>query len=279
MSTFPFFNKSNYVYRALAPIAVSQILNSIETLANIDIYKNSNYLRGNVHIRLNRSQYKDIKIFQKLANLIDSPRTVKSCALINMLGSSILLASKDSRRFQALGAALVLCNNKLLNIRNSYGRDGADQMGNLILSYRLITAPIKDKNKSDDLFLRATNAQTCLSYLVPGIAKAASNTWVRGNALEEILHTNAYGKSSAANKLKKYPRVMKFLTWFTILWESFFPVIYFFPPKYVRVALSLIKIFHVGVALTMGLPRFFWGFMGAHSAVEYTVGSRIEKYK
>ena len=269
MGIFPLRTKGNYVYRSLAPVAVSQVLNSLETLTNRSIYQDDSYLRGNLHLKLSRSR-KD-SILHKVVEMIDSPKTVSYCSFINIAGCVLILSGQDKKLLQALGSGLVLGNNKLLSIRNHYGRDGADQMGALILSYRFVTSFIKDDDKANDLFLKSVNAQTCLSYLVPGIAKAVSSKWLRGTALEEILSTQAYGSSPIAVRLKKYPTVMKYLTWGTILWESAFPLIYIFPEKFVPILLHAVKGFHFGVALTMGLPRFFWGFMGAHAAVEYII--------
>ena len=272
MSIFPLRKKNNnFVYRSLAPVAVSQILSSLESLVSKDIYQDDNYLRGNLRLKMDP---KKRTWLSKVVDLIDSPRTVTFCSLTNICGCSLILASGSRKGMQTIGSALILANNKLISLRSYYGRDGADQMGTLILSYRLATSFIKDRKRSDDLFMKAVNAQACLSYLVPGVAKAFSSTWMQGTALEEILNTRAYGSSPLATQLKKYPRFMKYMTWFTIVWESAFPIIYFIPEKYVPLTLNGIKLFHVGVAFTMGLPRFFWGFMGAHAAVEYVITNK-----
>lgn len=273
MSIFPLNNKQNYVYRALTPVAVSQVLNSLESLTNRTIYQNDNYLRGNLLHKAER--YTNNKRLLKICKFIDSPDAVSACSIVNLFGCSLILLGSNKRGLQVLGSILILGNNKLLSIRNAYGRDGADQMGSLILSYRIATSLIEDSNKSNDLFMRAVNFQTCLSYFVPGVAKVASNKWLRGSALEEILMTQAYGTSPVAVWLKRHPSLMRYLTWSTIIWETSFPIIYIIPEKYVTVSLKAIKGFHLGVAITMGLPRFFWGFMGAHSAVEYMVRKKI----
>lgn len=281
MSIFPLRNKNSYyVYRSLAPVAVSQILNSLEALTNKDIYQDDNYLRGILHLKFekvkNTSKISKIVApkLSKFTRIIDSPKTVTLCSLINICGCCLILLGGNKKWCQACGSAFILGNNKLLSMRTHYGRDGADQMGTLILSYRLITSFVGNKYKADDLYLKAVNAQTCLSYLVPGIAKAASSSWIRGVALEEILNTDAYGSSPVAMYLKKYPKFMKYLTWGTIIWETGFPVVYIVPEKYVSTLLNGVKGFHLSVAFTMGLPRFFWGFMGAHAAVEYVVNNK-----
>lgn len=260
MSIFPLNKKKNYVYSSLTPVAISQVLSSLESLSNREIYKSDNYLRGNLLARSKKATGN--KSIHKASRMIDSPLTVDICSLINLCGCGLIFAGKNNRKLQTIGSLLVLGNNKLVYLRNNYGRDGADQMGNLILSYRIATSIISDEKISNDLFLKAINFQACLSYLVPGVAKAISNKWLRGIALKEILMTNAYGTSPVAQELKKHPELMRYLTWFTIVWETGFPVIYYVPEKYVPLCLNLVKGFHLGVAFTMGLPRFFLGIHG-----------------
>lgn len=53
MSIFPLRKKNNnFVYRSLAPVAVSQILSSLESLVSKDIYQDDNYLRGNLRLKM-----------------------------------------------------------------------------------------------------------------------------------------------------------------------------------------------------------------------------------
>jgi len=68
MGIFPLRTKGNYVYRSLAPVAVSQVLNSLETLTNRSIYQDDSYLRGNLHLKLSRSR-KD-SILHKVVEMI-----------------------------------------------------------------------------------------------------------------------------------------------------------------------------------------------------------------
>ncbi|MEK9519079.1 hypothetical protein MIU24_06660 [Streptomyces venezuelae] len=72
----------------------------------------------------------------------------------------------------------------------------------VITQYRALTALIPDRRLSDDLFLRAVNFQAGLSYAVSGVSKAFGSSWVQGDALLEVLQTEAYGRGPAAEILR-----------------------------------------------------------------------------
>ncbi|MBU4555257.1 MAG: hypothetical protein KJ747_00095 [Actinobacteria bacterium] len=144
----------------------------------------------------------------------------------------------------------------------------------IITQYRVLSALILDRDRSDDVFLRAVNLQAGLSYFVSGVSKLFGSSWVQGDALEEILNTESYGGGPAARLLRYRPKVARLLTWFTPLWEAAFPLIYLVPPRTARLGLSAVKLFHLSVAAVMELPRFVWGFSGSHGAVRYVVERR-----
>jgi hypothetical protein len=255
--------------KILLPVAVGQVLGGFESLRSAQEYEPSGYLRGH-----SRSQTSPTFLPQRFRRYLDSATGAKVLNCATITGGLLVLGRRQDRTAQVAGAALMVASNKLSEIRTPYGRDGADQMAAVILSYRLATALIPDRRVSDDLFLRAVNVQTCISYLASGAAKAISSTWLSGEALERVLKTNSYGQSFTARQLLKHPRLMRLLTWSTIGWESAFPVVYMLTPRRADQAMVLVKLFHLGVALTMGLPRFFWGFSTSHHSVAYVIQKR-----
>lgn len=255
--------------KILLPVAVGQVLGGLESLRSAQEYEPSGYLRGH-----SRFQNGPSFLPQRFRRFLDSATGAKVLNCATIAGGLLVLGRRQDRTAQVAGAALMVASNKLSEIRTPYGRDGADQMAAVILSYRLATALIPDRHVSDDLFLRAVNVQTCISYLASGAAKAISSTWLSGEALGMVLKTNSYGQSFTARQLLKHPRLMRLLTWSTIGWESAFPVVHVLTPRRADQAMVLVKLFHLGVALTMGLPRFFWGFSASHHSVAYVIQKR-----
>ncbi|MFV6027422.1 alpha/beta fold hydrolase [Streptomyces sp. NPDC056264] len=193
---------------------------------------------------------------------------------VTLAASAGLVLARGNRKAQIAAAAVIGTCNRLSEIRTPYGRDGADQMTAVITQYRALTALIPDQRLSDDLFLRAVNFQAGLSYAVSGISKAFGSSWVQGDALLEVLQTEAYGRGPAAAILRRYPRLCRALTVGTVVWETAFPLVYLLPRKQASYALTAVKGFHIGVATAMELPRFVWGFFGSHGAVGYVLDTR-----
>ncbi|WP_245532358.1 hypothetical protein [Acaricomes phytoseiuli] len=254
------------VYKTMSPAAFGQLIGSLEVLTRLDDY-------GPQGILVGTSRARRSKLPKKFHDLLDSKEAVVVLQGVHICGSLLILSARNSRWAQITGAALSLVSNRLFEYRNPFGRDGADQMSGIIWTYRILTACVPNQGRSDDLFLRAVNLQAATSYVAAGAAKAISSTWLSGRALEKIVSTEIYGNTVFSRMIKKYPLLGKILSWSTIVWEAGFPVVYVLPPEGRTVALSLVKAFHAGVAATMGLPRFFWGFSSAHGAVEYVADS------
>ncbi|WP_369213377.1 alpha/beta fold hydrolase [Streptomyces flavofungini] len=255
--------------RVFLPIAIGQTLAAAETLFLRAEFKEDGYLRGT-----SAQQYPPGGLRHRICRVLDHSRTPRLLAGATLAASAGLLLARGNRTAQIAAAAVIGTCNRLSEIRTPYGRDGADQMTAVITQYRALTALIPDPEVSDDLFLRAVNFQAGLSYAVSGIAKAFGSSWVQGDALLEVLGTEAYGSGPAAELLRRYPALCRALTVGTVVWESVFPLIYLLPREPARHALTAVKAFHVGVAAAMELPRFVWGFFGSHGAVGHVLDTR-----
>ncbi|MDF8264758.1 hypothetical protein [Luteipulveratus flavus] len=254
--------------RALKIAAIAQLVNAAEGMVGHRQFGRNALLAG-------RSATRTSIVPAPFRRALDTRRgalAVHGLALVGALGQ--LAGGPQRRKTHIAAAAASLASNKLFELRNPYGRDGADQMLGVLYSYRVATAVIPDPEISDDLFLRAVNAQATISYAAAGLAKAISAEWLSGNALELILKTNVYGSTPVARAIRERPGISRTLTWSTVIWESSYPLIYLLAPRQAKLALHGMKAFHIGIAYTMGLPRFFWAFSGAHEAISYVIEER-----
>lgn len=260
---------SRDAYRVLVPNAIGQLVGGLESLWSIKNYRPNGFLRGRAAKRSDRSF-----ISRPIRQAIDTTAGAVVIHSGSVAGSIIILASRNSRAGQLIGTAISLASNQLAQYRNPYGRDGSDQMSSVIYSYRLASGLVRIPQKSDDLFLRAINAQTCVAYTASGLSKLISSTWRSGDALGLIFATSNYGGTVFARFIEKNPWSGKLISWGTIAWESSFPLVYSLDAASATRCLNLVKVFHAGIAVSMGLPRFFWGFAASHIAVEYVIKRR-----
>ena len=259
------------MYWVQAPAAVGRLLGSFEAFAALRHYRSDGILQG----RSSRRSKSLVPLpARKLLDTTGGAVVVEGLAVF---GAALVISGLGRRKQQAVGSSLLFLSKKLAELRNPFGGDGADQMSDVICGYRILTIAIPVRNVSDDLFLRAVNAQVVVSYLASGLAKVISSTWRSGDAIDLVLRTKLYGGSGTAALIRKYPTIGRLLSWSTIGWETAYPLVYFMGPLPAKYFLLLIKGFHLGIAVTMGLPRFFWAFSSAHVAVEYVLRERGQR--
>lgn len=96
--------------------------------------------------------------------------------------------------------------------------------------------------------------QLILSYLVAGIAKAASPQWRNGEALQYFLNQSGFYVS---------PVWALFLGWAVIVFECLSPLAFFAPSVFVAFAVA----FHLANVFLFGLNRFFFAWLAAYPAL------------
>lgn len=173
----------------------------------------------------------------------------------------------------------VISTSFLLHLRSPWGMDGSDQMltqvfGALLLGFL----------GASGLALRASlwfiAAQSCLSYLTSGVAKAISKDWQGGKVVFGIFNTRTYGYEPVARILLRQESLTKALTWGAVIMECSFPlaILVGYPACLVFIAWGVC--FHLMNAVVMGLNSFFWAFLATYPAVIYCsmiIGNSLRK--
>jgi hypothetical protein len=152
--------------------------------------------------------------------------------------------------------------------RTSYGLDGADQMSYIIYT-GLAIAVYAETDRARGMFLWFIALQSCLSYLVAGVAKASSRGWRDGSYLMGICYTQIYGHPQLAAYLSARPLLAKVLSRFIIAWEALFPLVLVVPKPVALFILGSGAAFHIVNGFLMGLNTFIWSFVATYPAVLY----------
>ncbi|MBX9717808.1 MAG: hypothetical protein K2X36_03080, partial [Microbacteriaceae bacterium] len=207
---------STSAYRVLVPAAVGQLVSGLESLWSIKQYRPDAILRGRA--ASSTKSYLPMPLRRRL----DTTAGAAVVHGLSIVGALLVLTGRSRRNQQIAGAAVTFAASKLFEIRNPFGRDGSDQMAGVIAGYRLAAVVVPDREQSDDLFLRAVNAQTGLSYLASGLAKLISSTWRSGEAMGQVVRTDIYGGTWFSRLLERQPILGKLVSWVTIAWETSF---------------------------------------------------------
>ena len=158
-------------------------------------------------------------------------------------------------------------------IRNVYGLDGLDYMNLIVFSGAFIGVMFSELHFIQLVSLWFITLQYCLSTIIAGCAKIISKSWRSGTALTGIMSTAAYGNQRLHHLLINHGKLAKSLSWFIILFECVFSLIFLvdLPVAYVLVVLGIA--FHAMIFISMGLNNFFFAFLSSYPAILYCLQS------
>jgi hypothetical protein len=177
--------------------------------------------------------------------------TIRSAELIVPAGLAVLVI---------LGARM------LLYLRSNFGLDGCDQMI-LVVCSGLGVALLIPGRVAQTIALDYIAAQLLLSYAVAGVAKAVSPVWRSGRAITGIMSTVDFGVPRFGTFLRNNPILARALCWSVIGFEcgAAVAIVAGTPGAIVIIACGLL--FHISVALFMGLNLFPWVFAATYPAL------------
>lgn len=132
------------------------------------------------------------------------------------------------------------------------------------------------KDLGSSVALRLLQVQLAVIYGYSGIAKAKGSTWWQGDALWNTL-SNGQMVHFDLSFLAYVPSLVVGLTFVTILWEIYFPVLVFVPKSRKPVLLFGLAL-HAGIALLMNIP-FFSLFMTSAYFAYLTREETLELFK
>jgi hypothetical protein len=163
---------------------------------------------------------------------------------------------------------LIVLTSLLMHLRSPWGMDGSDQMFTQVF-VALLIGHIPGTALALTASLWYIAAQSCLSYLTAGIAKAISPQWNGTDVVFAIFNTRTYGFQPMARLLLNSPAISRALTWAAVFMECSFPLalVAGYPGCLVFVAWGIG--FHLMNAAVMGLNSFLWSFVATYPAVIY----------
>jgi hypothetical protein len=116
-------------------------------------------------------------------------------------------------------------------------------------------------------------AQLTLSYFVAGVVKLKTRTWRSGQALKVFLEHSNYAIPAPVRALAQYNWFNRGVSWFVILWECCFPLLWLTRPSMALMVTGLFLgnafIFHLGNFVAFGINRFVFAWLAAYPALLY----------
>jgi len=266
---------SEIALRAIALIAgIGVSISGLEDLAMLKCFSDQGLLSWEVNRLENR--WSTLGPLSTLMNRLISFRCFRFVLLARMLSAVLVAAVASVSSLNPTLLFVVFASSAILSLRSRYGLDGAHQMW-LVLFGSLFLAHIRppgDIARVAALWFIAI--QTGLSYFVAGAYKTVSRSWWNGQGLIGVLGTITYGNNTLYKLVTGHLLIARLVSWAIMVFECSFWFVFVGDTRIVPFMLALGVIFHVGVALTMGLNDFLLAFPAAYPAVVYCVsGSGI----
>jgi len=113
-------------------------------------------------------------------------------------------------------------------------------------------------------------AFSALAYVTSGATKLVEPAWRSGVALGRVVNLRSFGAPWAADLLLPRPRLRSVLSWAVMLSEVCFPLALLLPAGGAVAVLAAGLVFHLAVALCMGLNTFVWAFLATYPAILFS---------
>ncbi|MCH2231621.1 MAG: hypothetical protein MK105_14890 [Crocinitomicaceae bacterium] len=262
-----YLESENFISITLLLATIGLLISSLEILASRENYIPTGILSWNV-LRLRPDILNNIIPLKIIDFIFDTPyffgvivfRIICLIALIY----AIFYHSNISFPLTA-----IVISTFLINYRSSYGCDGSDQMLTIVF-FTVCISSYFGLSHVGNVCLIFIGCQSCLSYFVSGVAKVIGKKWRKGIAVAEILSSQSYGNKLVGSFLKKHIYLSKLISWTTVIFECLFPIVLILPNHYLYFVLAFGLVFHISIALLMGLNIFFWAFVCTYPAIIYT---------
>lgn len=153
----------------------------------------------------------------------------------------------------------------LINFRNiAYGAETENRFSLMIILALLLQkiAPTHLVTMAVFWFIAL---QACLSYLTAGIAKLFNTNWRHGEGFIHIVGSyNLVPLKGVGLFFSRHYQASKFINWWVIIFECFFPLVMVIGRPYCWIFLALGIIFHASIAICLRLGKFFWVWIATY---------------
>jgi hypothetical protein len=262
------FKPADTLKLILLIISVQLIISSLEGLYNYKIYKPGQLL-GWRNIKQSKKIFRANpfieRVFDLLFNYPNSLFLIFSRLVLTGLMIYLIIAKKSFNTEIILIAVLTI----LIGLRDTYSNNGADQLTGIILIAISFTALRPGSVVVQYAAIIFIAFQAILSYLTSGAYKLINEGWRNGNNLQAILSTEVFGNLYVKRIMDNLPNSYIIGSFLIMFGELFLGICFLFPPQLCLLVLFTGVLFHLSVAVVMGLNTFLWTFGSTYPAIYF----------
>lgn len=161
----------------------------------------------------------------------------------------------------------LLLTSALLSLRyRGTFNGGSDLMTAVVLTGSLLGDLLPRPLGGAKLGLLWISLQSLLSYWIAGLVKGQHLSWWTGRELKLYFGLSSFRPGINILSLDSARPALIALSWSTLLFECGSPIV-LWKPNWVPTFLGLAALFHFGIALFLGLNRFFFAWIASFPAL------------
>ena len=200
---------------------------------------------------------------------LDIPFGRTGFILLNLLRLG-LLAAGFANAFLPMVLPALLLISAILYIRAFPPMSAADQL-NTILLFCLVPSAWSASPALRAVSLCAIAGQVLFCYFSNGLLKSIAPGWWKGSHLKILLQTGNYSRKGIAGLAAKTGQpVFRLLGTVIVIWELSAVIVPFLPAALLWTFLGIGVLFHLTIAVVMGLNTFFWSYLSAYPAILFS---------
>ncbi len=163
--------------------------------------------------------------------------------------------------------SILLLSSALMSLRyRGTFNGGSDLMTAVVLTGSWIGSLLPPSLGGVKLGLLWISVQSLLSYWIAGLVKAQHLSWWTGRELRLYFGLSSFRPGINTLSLTSARPALIALSWSTLLFECGFPIV-LWRPAWVPGMMGLAALFHLGIALFLGLNRFFFAWTASFPAL------------
>lgn len=179
------------------------------------------------------------------------------------VASSFALA--NGMNYAVLATVFVVGVRCLIEYRFPFSNTAADQI-QLLIWIGLSIFAVAGEGVGQALALGFIGMTGLLAYFTAGVAKLFKRSWREGTAVEQVIKSDVFGMPTLASMVP-IGLLSPLACWSTLTLEIGGPALVAFGPEAAIVFCTMAVLFHVGIAFTMGLTPFIFGFGATYPAI------------
>jgi hypothetical protein len=211
-------------------------------------------------------------LFKKRLNFLGDYPYVIAIIAVRLCAAAFCLTAFRFQHGLVFALAIYVVASALLQLRGGLGNNGSDEML-LLLMVSLFVAKLSGSILIGKIALFFIAAQLTLAYLTAGLVKVVAPLWRNGQAFIGLMSTETFGNNWLYTFLARNPRIALVTSVSVFGGEIVMAFAPWMPFPYAATFLGLGLVFHILIAVTMGLNTFFFAFAAAYPAALYTAST------